>query len=107
MLSLIREPPTALYVIDGEVDVRLSVPPGHVALAFRAGRRPRILPLTPESIAVEIESDCALGGEMPIVLCLVPVDDADRWLGLEQSEADALHGEVIEDWARGTCMGSA
>jgi hypothetical protein len=101
MVSLIREPPVGLYVIDGALATRLAVPPGHVVLAFRAGQRPKILPLAPQSVSIELESDDARTAGMPMVLCSVPADEADRWLALAQSEADVVHGEGIGDWARG------
>jgi hypothetical protein len=107
MLSLISEPPAALYVIDGEIETRLAVPPGHVVLAFQAGQRPKLFQMATVPASIAIEGDCGRVAAMPVVVCLVPAGEADRWLALAQSEADAVHAEVIEDWVRGICPGSA
>jgi hypothetical protein len=89
-----------LYVIDGDCNAQVPIPPGHSVVAFAHGTLPRLL-------ALNQPGDIGYHELGTIVLAAIPDHETCRWLAMDQDEADDLHARVLSDWARQTSLGSA
>lgn len=101
------------YVVVGTVDVHVPIPPGYSVVGLACGRPPKRLSLPREAAELTVEgvewdllSEAAMQG-LPAVLLVVPRENARAVAAMSQRDADALHAEVIIDWARGTSDGEA
>lgn len=92
--------PDLLYVIDGDCDAQVPIPPGHSVIAFAHGVTPRLL-------ALNQPGDLGYSEVGAIVLAAIPDRETCQWLSMSQDAADDLHARVLRDWAQDICVGSA
>lgn len=101
------KPGTPMYIIDGNAETRVPIPPGHVIVALAAGVAPRALPFNSTHGALTIDpSPGAQHPALPLLLLVVPDGEAAWWIRLTQRAADDLHGAVLSEWARAVSLGS-
>jgi hypothetical protein len=105
------------YVVVGTVDVRIPIPPGRTVVGLACGLPPKrigaAIGVYDESVELTIEAvewdtlSAAAMAALPAVLLVVSRDEADGIIALSQDSADALHADVVCDWARCTSAGFA
>ena len=103
--------PANAYVVVGTLDVSVPIPPGHRVVGFARGRPPMVFTrpaseLTIQGVEWDTLTDKAQAA-LPAVLLVLPINEAWELASLSQDESDAIHAEVITDWARCTSGGNA